>query len=1459
MGPGMDSTLRLLTLLLSMEMTVAQTIRTPRFGLFVPPDLYHPSTAKLCLHLEQQEHQQISVDLETSSGSVTLHTVQPDSPTWQCPSFQVPKPADATEKATIIIHGQESGGKKVELSSQEVTLRKKNIGTFIQSDKAVYKPGQTVMFRFVTLDQDFEVLNKTYPLVELQDPQKNRIAQWKDVSGKSGIAELSYPLSPDSALGTYDIKTEESKLSFTIDEYVLPKFDVFIEGPSSISILDDKVSMSVSALYTYGEKVPGNVTLKVSQKKRPRYWGWRMAVAENDDKEILSFTHNGKTDHTGKLTLAVDLSQFRLRDSNYQRQLEVEVSLEEDGTGVAFSAPQKVINLHSQLTKITFKDIKRYYQPGAPYRGKLVLESYDGKRLDGKKVQLRSTVRGETTEETYVTDSAGEVSFHLSSEKWGEGSVSLRATTDEKDEPYLYSTVSVRYGSAYLYLEGMHVVSNSSVYIQPVKSTAQSDGNVKVTVDYILEEQEGDDIEFFYLTLLDNRVTLGGQKTVQKVDGLSGSFQLSIPAVEISPSGKILVFTVSQSGGIAADTTEVQMTASLKHKVSLKFSEEEALPGSDVQLLLKANGGSLCAVRAVDKSVVMMKPEAELTGSTIKNLVKATRSYIPAHRPHYDYCRDFKPETAIASDNADDVTGWWGGYSYPEKKKDLKNIVQDMGLHLVTSWDVVAPTTCIWHSYSYEMFYDGEYDMPISAAPAFLLSSPADTSFDVAANEEGGSSSNPRIFFPETWLFDLVPVLSTGSAELLVSVPDTITTWSTQMFCVGPEGFGLSSPVDLKAFQPFFVDLILPYSVIRGESFLLKVSVFNYMSHAMKIDISLPSSEQLRIKNEENSKKSFYLIGGGKKTTSFDVTPMTLGEVNITIIAEAVNSKELYDGQELRVPRKGRRDVVIKTVLVVAEGTEVVQTHNSLLISDGHSVSETVRFQLPSSYVPGSERAFISVCGDILGPSLSNIGNLLAMSYGCGEQNMILFAPNVFILKYLKSSNQLNPTIIDKGKNMLKQGYARQHMYKRLDGSYSAFGNSDSEGSTWLTGFVVKTFSQSKDFTYIDETTLTQSMDWMKAQQKPDGCFQAKGRVLQNGMQGGMDDEVSLTTYITIALLEAGLDPSDVIVQRALKCITNETLEKASLYKLALKSYAFTLSGQDENRAAALERLYQKATIADGVMYWTQEPRASSNSYWSKPMSVDVEMSSYVLLALSYQQNPTKKQLGEMASISRWLNTQRNANGGFSSTQDTVVALQALANFGAHLFRKSGNMTVDLTSENGFRHRFHVNNDNRLLLQKTQLPEIPGEYTMTVSGNGNVVMQAVQRHNVLPAPREDAFVMSATPQCVKSDVLQISVEFRYSGKRRSTNMVLMKIDMLSGFVPLQTSLDDLMKNPSVKRVEKEKDGVYIYIDKVTSEPQTLELQAEQTVPVTGRKASIIKMCDYYMPEEEQTISYLINC
>lgn len=60
--------------------------------------------------------------------------------------------------------------------------------------------------------------------------------------------------------------------------------------------------------------------------------------------------------------------------------------------------------------------------------------------------------------------------------------------------------------------------------------------------------------------------------------------------------------------------------------------------------------------------------------------------------------------------------------------------------------------------------------------------------------------------------------------------------------------------------------------------------------------------------------------------------------------------------------------------------------------------------------------------GDVMGPSLSGLEKLLRLPTGCGEQNMLKFSPNIFVMDYLTATNQLNDEIKQKALNFLKTG-----------------------------------------------------------------------------------------------------------------------------------------------------------------------------------------------------------------------------------------------------------------------------------------------------------------------------------------------------------------------------------------------------------------------------------------------------
>ena len=157
-------------------------------------------------------------------------------------------------------------------------------------------------------------------------------------------------------------------------------------------------------------------------------------------------------------------------------------------------------------------------------------------------------------------------------------------------------------------------------------------------------------------------------------------------------------------------------------------------------------------------------------------------------------------------------------------------------------------------------------------------------------------------------------------------------------------------------------------------------------------------------------------------------------------------------------------DAVIRNLLVEPEGVAREEVNNAILSPD-----DSLDFNLaaPPDAIPGSNRAYVALTGSYLAQTLDGLENLLQMPYGCGEQNMILFAPNVFVARYLDATGQLKPEVMAKAEHLMTTGYQRQLTYRRSDGSFSAFGQSDPEGSLWLTAFVLKSFAQADGLIYI--------------------------------------------------------------------------------------------------------------------------------------------------------------------------------------------------------------------------------------------------------------------------------------------------------------------------------------------------------------------------------------------------------
>ncbi|XP_058865670.1 alpha-2-macroglobulin-like protein 1 [Acipenser ruthenus] len=1424
----------------------------PIYLVTVPSQIFGGTTETFCAQLlHPNESLTFTVTMETNADNLTLLEERvKENEFYRCVPFQVP----VFPEETIVYLRAEVKGKTVDLEKrQKVLISSTKPLMFIQTDKPIYKPGQTVKFRIVTLDTHFVPINEKYKTVELQDPATNRIAQWLDRTSVSGILDLSQPLSSEAPQGTYTLHAETEsgnhiRQFFNIKEYVLPKYEVKVHLPKSITILDAEVTVKICAKYTYGKPVLGKVTGKFCRPKWNMYWYRRPDNVENND---ICHLFNVLTDKTGCVTEVIDLKEFALNATGYSDRFNVACDLEEEGTGVQLSGSSSS-TFTSNVNEVSFEGAQNTFKKGIPFKAKIKMTGPDSSPLPHEKVHLIIRWDNHTETMNFTTDSRGLVPISLDTSSWDTQSVRLEARYSLLDYFFDYQLVRPTYGIANLWLNPFYSKSKSFLKIQENEGKLQCGEEAPISIVYIIQGEElakGEEfMDFYYLVLAKGSIARNGRVGVPMKAGQvsEGEFSFKLPvSSHLAPYAQVLVYAVFPNGEIVADSFDFQVDKCFKNKVDLKFSAPQELPGEDTTVHLRADPGSLCALRAVDQSIILMEPDKELTVDTVYNLLPTQK------RDGYSYrVEDYEPYPCLPSPFHRVDKRSIMPYYHSRSHDDVYGIFKGLGLKILSNSDVKKPIECHW------LYSDRVTSIAFSQPGVVGQASPF---IPMIERMMKPVIETVRKYFPETWIWELVPVGKSGSVEITHTVPDTITEWKAGAFCTSPLGFGMAPPTGLTAFQPFFVELTLPYSVIRGEQFELKATVFNYLSQCIMVKVSHAESSQFQMTPCEGCEYTTCLCADEARTFRWAFIPSALGEVNVTVSAQALQTDTLCGNEVVAVPERGRIDTVIRKLLVEAEGIEQTVTQNALMCPGGSAVKEEISLKLPEVTVNGSAKASLSVLGDLLGRAMQNLDRLLAMPFGCGEQNMVLFAPNIYILKYLQGTGQLTEEIKAKATRFLESGYQRELNYKHEDGSYSAFGKSDDSGNTWLTAFVLKSFGGALPFIYIDPKHIKDAQDWLGHHQQKNGCFLSVGKLFHNNMKGGVGDEVSLTAYITAALLEVETPLTDLVLNNSLACLRSAVDNITNTYTTALLSYTFSLAGEQEMRSKLLTELEEQAHKTDGSLHWSRSKRDSRRSD-----SLEVEMTAYVLMSVLSAPQPSASDLSYASRIVKWLAYQQNPYGGFSSTQDTVVALQALARYSALVYSPEGSSTLTVRSKGGFMRQFHLDQSNRLLYQEEPLQEVPGEYSVEAEGKNCVFVQLALRYNIPPPPGFSTFNISAEARglCIATDKKTLKVLFTvsYNGKREVTNMVIVNVKLLSGFSPDKLSLENLQRAPLVKRVDTEDGHVIIYIDGlIRLLPMNYAFNIIEDFNVRNLKPAVVKIYDYYQTSEHAESEYSSPC
>ncbi|XP_073826156.1 thioester-containing protein 3 [Musca autumnalis] len=1267
----------------------------------------------------------------------------------------------------------------------------------VQTDKAIYKPEDIVHYRVLLMDANLKPANNYGRVhITIRDSGDNIIRNYRDVKLTSGVFSNDLKLSDYPKFGEWSVEVEIMqevyKRTFEVIEYILPKFVVDIDTDKHVIYKDGKIRATVKAYYDFGKPIVGEATLSIY----PTFFG-----------SLQPFVNDLIT----RKVVPIDGSayfEFDIRDElklkeDYEREYLLDALVEEASTSSVqnFST---VITVHLDPYRVEATRLPSNYIPGVPFEVAAKVVRNDGAMMKDFKTDLTAyltNVYGSSemyNKTTYTLDGRGELKMKFT------------VPLGDKDD---YHSVIVDYQGIITDIGKIprkHLHSKNFITAKVLNEKPLINQEVSITV------RCSEPMKYFIYQIV-GRGDILLSRAVDVNDNTFHTFKF-LATFAMMPRAKLLVYLVI-NGEFVYDEQVIEFEENLLNNVQIE-APLRVPPGQDIDITITSKPYNYIGLMVVDQNAINIRKGNDLSTTS---LMRALNQYelndinTPIGSPgkesgvitmsNADFIIEKEPETTPALQR--------GGSSYNEDDHKLTTIRKtDIGPAHAIEFNTLAPGK-------------GRYAFSYTPKPFW---------------------HNPRIHVmhppADTWLFMNVTASSEGRTTVHRRLPPSMTSWVVSAFALDPvQGIGITNPVKkMQTYKEFYITTELPYSVRLGETLALPFVVFNNKDSDLDVDVTLyntnqefdfpqvDNKSQPKPKVELYSRRTVRVLAKTSKSVSFIVTPKRVGP----LLVKAVASNQLAG------------DTVESTLLVEHPGaTEIV--NKGFLFEMGSSTQRkaNVSINIPRNAIPNSAKIEISAVGDVVGSVLGNLENLIRVPSGCGEQTMIQFMPNLMVLKYLQRTRQLNTPLEMRIKNNLQLGYQRLLYYRHKNGGFSAFGLSEEKSSTWLTAYVAKAFRLASEFVQIDEHVIRSALEYVVSRQTTDGGFTESGDLFEQFD----DDGLSLGAFVTLALMEnMNTYPEyNNNVNKALDYITKGLDGSTNLHAMAIGTYVLSKANHNA-KVVFLQRLDSMAVNEDGLKWWnkTAPPTEAMSPWYNHTRSVNVEITSYAVLTLL-----ENALIGDALPAVKWLMNQRNDLGGFVSSQDSVVGLQALVAFAERFSSQANNLQLAFTYGSNAETVINVNAENSLVLQTIELPNNLKNLTVSATGNGLALAQVTYRYNTNVTSAWPRFVLDPTVnRNSHSDYLHLSACASFipaEGDANRSNMAVMEIYLPSGFVVDTDTLPTLESSERIKKVETQKRNtvVIIYFDYLDRREVCPTLHAYKVVKVTNHRPVPVIMYDYY--------------
>jgi len=483
-----------------------------------------------------------------------------------------------------------------------------------------------------------------------------------------------------------------------------------------------------------------------------------------------------------------------------------------------------------------------------------------------------------------------------------------------------------------------------------------------------------------------------------------------------------------------------------------------------------------------------------------------------------------------------------------------------------------------------------------------------------------------RKVFPDTalWLAD-VHTDSRGRAEAQLEFPDSLTTWRATVRGATLDTKVGSTTNNVIVRKNLMVRMAVPRFFRQGDEVTVSAIVHNYLANDKTVQVSL-DAKGLDLLTAPTGQIQVPSKGEMK----FDWRVRAKSVHQSVLLTKALTNEE-SDAMELTLP-------------VIPVGVKQIDAKSGSLVSANQEDKTVVT--LPGNLDQSAPTLDITLSSSFAGGIFSALDYLTSYPYGCTEQTMSSFLPNIIVakaLKDLKVPNQVNTPELEK---KIKAGMDRLKDFQHDDGGWGWWKEDDS--LVFMTAYVVSGFAQANAAAYdVDSASLNRAENW-----------------LHTAFANHPDMRNDLQAFVIYALaLNNAAKPEEI--DSAWKRRDSMSVQGLSMLGLALHATG------DLSRAKEIAKTIESKVDING-----QEASWASNYDYFLEFEIDdaPETTAYAvrLLSLVDPQSPL------LPKAAFWLVTHRDAGFYWYSTKQTAMVIFGLTEYLKSSHELEANFHADL-------------------------------------------------------------------------------------------------------------------------------------------------------------------------------------